>query len=636
MRAVIGVIVPLDGGVVSREEIVHLAGRARLPSIRTPSLVEDGGIALLSIAATGRSTPSSPSERKSPALRSDRFLAIADGTLDNRAELAEELGLAQFPGVPVSAESVLAAAYERWGADCPSHLVGELAFVLWDKRDRRLLASRDALGSRELFYRRMGNRLVIASQLQMLLRDPSASDLDEEYVADFLAKQFFYGESTPFKSISRIQAGHSLEFADGQVTIRRFWSAADYFDGASSSHHPGVEEFLDLLREGVERCLATADRTWAELSGGLDSSSVVCLANELVQTGKARGTDVGTLTLTYDATPQSDEREWSRAVVEHCGLRNIEIPCDDRFFEGMEEAALYRNEPHFGILCHPMFEAETNALRAAGVGALLSGARAESIVGHDSMPPVHLADYLRQLRITAFFRDLRRWQQATRIPLTNLVLKFALLPLVKPGVFYSSNEDRGEIDRWIHKGFARRMQVQDRARLVHTSKRFPSRAAQATAEKLAHSEQMISRGLIEWSCELRHPFLYRPLVELALKIPWEEKVVPDMGKPLLRRAMEGRLPDKVRTRRGGRGPGPAGYKAYAARWSSIEPVVRSSLLVELGYLDREEFYRAAELVRFGAATKYGAFTSCLAFEYWLRSVLGHSDRARSAGSASGA
>jgi asparagine synthetase B (glutamine-hydrolysing) len=178
------------------------------------------------------------------------------------------------------------------------------------------------------------------------------------------------------------------------------------------------------------------------------------------------------------------------------------------------------------------------------------------------------------------------------------------------------------VNPWVNESFARRMNFRDRVRATRVERRLRDIAQQLQYERLSRSEQMVHRGFSEWSCEIRYPFLYRPLVELALAVPWEQKVTPREGKLLLRRSMEGRLPDVVLTRQGSAGPGPAMYKAFAKRWASIEPVVRSSLLVSMGFLDRTEFTRAAEMVRFGMSQKFGAFASCLAFEYWLRAVTG--------------
>lgn len=146
----------------------------------------------------------------------------------------------------------------------------------------------------------------------------------------------------------------------------------------------------------------------------------------------------------------------------------------------------------------------------------------------------------------------------------------------------------------MNRDFARRLRLRDRTRQTRGRRQFGDLTFQLQYEKLIRSEQMVPRGFTEWSCEVRHPFAYRPLVELLFEIPWEEKVCPHVGKPLLRRALTPLLPEKVRTRQGGAGPGPAAYKAYSRRWASIEPVVRSSVLVAMGYLDGSEFERSAE------------------------------------------
>jgi asparagine synthetase B (glutamine-hydrolysing) len=310
---------------------------------------------------------------------------------------------------------------------------------------------------------------------------------------------------------------------------------------------------------------------------------------EVLRRDSARPHDFATLTFVWDETPQSDERRWSDPVVREHDLVNHRLRGDDQFFDGAHEASLYRNEPHFGLLCHPMVRAEAELLRNARVEVLLSGSRAEPVVLPDLTPPVHLADHLRHLRLQAFVRELLRWQRGTHQPLLNLFLRFALQPLLKPHRSFGSSEEAPALSPWVDKSFARRMRLQDRVQAARAEKRFHSIAQQLQYERLCRSEQMVHRGFSEWSCEVRYPFLYRPLVEFVLALPWEQKVSPREGKLLLRRSLAGRLPEVVRTRQGGAGPGPSMYKAYARRWATIEPVVRSSLLVSMGFLDRAEF-----------------------------------------------
>lgn len=620
MRAALGAIVTRDGSPVALPDLQAFAGRARLPWPETPELIIGEGFGLLCVPAGTRAQPPSglPRWRREPC----RHEVVVDGTLDNRSELARRLGLPKGSDGPGSEARLIAAAYERWGQDFLPSLVGELAFLLWDRAERRLLAYRDSFGLRELFYSDTSRQFLIASQLQMVLDRPKLSDLDEEYVAEFLSVQFFCGPMTPFRGAARLQAGHQMTITGTHVETRRYWDLEESPLRQEAGHEP-AERFLALFQEGIEACCrSTTGRVWAELSGGLDSSSIVCLAHEVLQREPARGADFATLTFVWDDTPQSDERRWADPVVQKYGLVNHRLRGDDLFFDDVHEASLYRNEPHFGLLCHPMIKLEADLLHSAGVEVLLSGSRAESVVLADLTPPVHLADHLRSFRLRCFYRELLRWQRGTHLPLANLFLRFALQPLIWPHRSVGSAEDAPALSPWLDRGFVRRAKLLSRVREARAGGRFRNAAQQLQYERLCRSEQMAHRGFSEWSCEVRYPFLYRPLVEYVLTVPWEQKVAPEEGKLLLRRALEGRLPELVRTRRGGGGPGPSMYKAYARRWARIEPVVRSSLLVSMGFLDRAEFTRAAELVSFGMSRGYGAFLSCLALELWLRAVTG--------------
>lgn len=614
MRAIIGGIVNLDGGPVEAEDLALLASRARLPQGAAPHVVHGEGAGLVWIPAIPGAVPPGSGT-------GGRYDVVVDGTLDNRGDLARELGLPPEAAAAGSEPRLLAEAYERWGADTAAHLIGEFAFLLWDRAERRLVAARDDFGSRELFFRKEPGRLLLASQLQMLGR-PDLADLNEDYVADFLTGQVSIGPATPFRSIRRLEAGHRLLASDGRLETRRSWDLQErpllrYRTDAEYGEH-----FLAVFREAVERSLDTGGRVWAELSGGLDSSSIVCVAQEILQRQPERARDFATVTFVWDETPQSDEREWSQSVVRQYGLVNHQVRSDDLFFDGIAEAALYRSEPHFGIFTHPMFRAQVDLLRGSGVEVLLCGSRAESVVLSNLTPPVHLADHLRSLRLGAFSRELLRWQRGMHRPLANLLLSFALQPLLRPGIYLRSSEDEKTLDPWISRDFARRMDLHRRIGQRRTERRFRSLAQQFQYERLRRSEQMVYRGYHEWACEVRHPFLYRPLVELVLTIPWEQKVGPDVGKLLLRNSLAGKLPEKVRTRRNALGPGPSAYKAYAKRWPAIEPVVRSSLLASMGFLDGAQLAREAELVRFGTSQKFGSFTTCLGFEFWLRAVTG--------------
>ena len=624
MRAAVGAILNREGGPVGSQELEALASRADLPWGGGPRLYPGEGCGLLWIPASPSATLPPPGGAAVPfgIPAAGRFTVVVDGTLDNRADLARQLGLPPAAAALGSEPLLIAAACERWGAECPMQLIGEIAFLAWDRRERRLLAARDAAGSRELFFADSGRQLRFASQSSMIRDRPTLSDLDEEYVADLLASADLWGPATPFKSVRRLEIGHRLEVADGRLETRRYWAPADRpllryrTDGEYGEH------FLAVFREAVGHCLATGGRVWSDLSGGLDSSAIVCIAAELLDGDPERRGNFATLTHVWQDSPQCDERELAQTVVDKVRLPNHQVWCDDLFFDGAEEECLCRNDPHQGLFIHPMSRVIAELLRSSGVAVLLCGMRAEAVVLPETIRPLHLADLARSLRLGRLARELWQWQRATHQPLANLLLACVARPLFGRRRYDRPRTEEG-LDPWVDKAFARRLQLATRAaRKTLTDKRFRAVAQQQQYEMLLRTEQMMHRGLLEWSCEIRHPFLYRPLVELGLAMPWQQMISPGRGKLLLRRGLAGRLPEAIRNRRGGAGPGAAMYKAFARRWPAIEPVVASSLLVELGYVDRKELHAAADMVRFGTSKRFVNFLTCLAFEVWLRTVTG--------------
>jgi len=621
LRCAIAAIVSIgEAAPVERCEVAALAAAARLPGNPPLGRVWTDGVAGLSCRPIVGSAESADLQRGSIPRRGggqrEVHEVIFDGTLDNRRELQEALG--QPPAC--SDAALVAQAYLRWGPECAAELIGEFAFVLWDAQEGRLVAARDVFGCRELFFSRRGDRLRVGSQLwQVAPASLSDSDIDTEYVANFLASLEAGGHRTPFQNLERLPAGHVLIVERGAVRQERYWTFSRT-EGVSAGPDEAVELFRSLFTESVGRALQTGHRVWAELSGGLDSSSIVCVAAERIRSRPELYPELTALSLVWDDTAQCDERRWSRPVADQTGVSCHWLRCDDLFFDDSDVGAYFRNEPHFGLLCSPMLRQEADWLLAHGVDALLSGARAESVVFDEDEPPVHLVELLRHFRLRQLKTDLLAWQEALQRPLLNLILDYCLRPLVRPRSYLRASCSES-LEPWIDPGFARRLGLMERRSTKQATRLSHDPVIQHQFERLARSEQRMNRGYIEWACELRHPYLYRPLVEAVLAMPWASKARPGTDKPLLRDAMRGVLPEEVRTRRGKRGPGPAAYKAFALRWQQLEPLFDDPLLASLGFVDAAALRQQAELVRFGAATNFGSFTTCLAMEIWYRTAL---------------
>ena len=200
-----------------------------------------------------------------------------DGRLDNRDEL---LALLTNDCDRTDAGLVL-AAYQKWGADFLSRIIGDFALSLWDPSVQTLLLARDPFGVRPLYYWRNAEELVWSSTLNSLLALPGIdAEINDEYVAGCFA---LYPElaSTPYRGIHAVEPGQVITIKERQFQVRRFWRPAETDEIRYASDREYEEQFHHLFREAVA-CRLRSDRPiWSELSGGLDSSSVIFMADRI-------------------------------------------------------------------------------------------------------------------------------------------------------------------------------------------------------------------------------------------------------------------------------------------------------------------------------------------------------------------
>lgn len=619
MKAVIGAVHDLDHAPIDRADLRSIETELNLPRVGESHVWLEASVGLF--AAEMAFSQGATRSRK--AFASDRTVhVVLDGTITNRRTLLDDLHCALKPDEVSSAEVVL-LAYHAWSSCCAERLLGHFSFVLWDSSIRRLLAVRDPLGVNELFYRNEGRRLQLGTRLSQLVNDQALSgcDLDEEYIADFLASQVTVGPRTPLRGIQRLCSGHYLLAEGGIVSTACYWDLDD--SPSTDCNGPGehAERFRELFEDSVRASLSTQGRVCAELSGGLDSSAITVMARHVLEKTPDLSPPLSTLTVTFPENPESDETAWAKLLLSELDIPSHWLPCDDSFFDDAELAARLRNEPHFGILCLPMHRREAHCLASAGVEVLLSGSRAESVI-LDDIPPIHLSDQLRHLALGKLVGDLRAWQSATAESFLNLFVWCCLRPLLRPGTFEFSSEQRHFVQPWIQPDYAKRMDLPSRARLNRTPRKFASAAIQHQYERIKRSEQMIHRGLLEWSVEIRYPFLHRPLVEFCFAAPWEIKHRPGSHKNLLRAGLAGILPEAVRRRMSSSSPTAAAFRAFARRWAALQGIGQTSILADLGIFDAREWERALLLARHGYSENFVALTSCIAFEYWLRARMG--------------
>jgi asparagine synthase (glutamine-hydrolysing) len=241
--------------------------------------------------------------------REMRMAVVADCRLDNRNELRVALSLNQ----DCTDAQLLLSAYDRWGIDTASHVVGDFAVVFWDWRRKELVALRDHVGIKPLYYWIGERDVVLATDLGLLIELVQPPPVpDDQFVVEHLLMAYRSSDRTFWRHIKRLPGGHRLVASAGRCRVTRYWRPSK--EQVASSVAEIHEDLRAIFFESVECRLDSEVPLIAHLSGGLDSSSIVCVADEIYKRGPGRPP----LTLASSLYPglSCDEGEFIRAVAE--------------------------------------------------------------------------------------------------------------------------------------------------------------------------------------------------------------------------------------------------------------------------------------------------------------------------------
>jgi asparagine synthase (glutamine-hydrolysing) len=570
------------------------------------------------------STPEAKYERQPVASTSSSCRIILDGRIDNRDELMRLLFTHSRAPTYITDSALILAAYEAWGLDCARRIVGDFAWVIWDENQRRLVGARDPFGSRPFFYAYDGRLFACASQLDQVRKalPVCIENLNEEFLADFFVTGRARLDVTPYKAIKRLPHGHLLILDSSGLRVQQYWDLEDqpkihYQDAREYS-----ELFRELLRDAVRLHLRSDRPVWGELSGGLDSSSIVSVAaQQLASDGDQEFSKFGTLSLVFNESKRSDEREWQAHVIREYGVKNYQVEGDTHHpFQDAVEGARYHDMPTEEIF---FFAAQREMVRLMadhGVRVLLRGIGAEYTALSEWVPPMHLADLLQQKRFAVWTRELMKWQATLHEPLATVAYKYGIGPFLRPGTI--SIRPYGGVPKWLNPSFVRRLRVKERMERSWQPRRFERVSDQWQYEQFGHLMASQATSYLHKACDIRNPFLYRPLYEFAFRVPWEQKVMPGAYKVLLRQAMRGILPEAVRTRTKLVLGDNAIYTSFGKEWKSLHSLLETSWLVKAGIVDRSELEREFQLAKHRASQFLPGVLRPLAVEAWLRSRIG--------------
>jgi asparagine synthase (glutamine-hydrolysing) len=503
-----------------------------------------------------------PESQRPGLLHSGELTIVGDVRLDNRVDLQRSLGM---PPEEIAGGAEVALAIHR--ADSVNgiaRLEGDFALAAWDKAAKTLTCVRDHLGLKPLYYFSTPRLFAFATEIKALLAlEECPTEINENRVADFLVWSHADYDSTFYRGIFRLPPAHKLVVNSDSLKLFRYWS----LDPSKELRLNSEREYEEQLREELFRSVRSRlvpGFTGSFLSGGLDSSSLACIAARILEEDSAE--TVNTFTFVFPSLQGKDlrlidERNFVEAVLQSGRFRPNYVEGDKlNPVEDYQELIDLNDEPYMALnqFLHRAVYTRASEL---GLRVILDGVDGDTTISHGYQILPELLTRLHWIQLWRQARALSR-HDGGKFSTRQVLWICAVLPSLPSSLAKISRSERRSAAETeskfelLNPEFMRRTQLRERLREQEAE---ADRLRLGTARAHHHSAmlsplyplafELADKLAAQKRVEPRYPFFDRRLMEFCLAIPSNLKFRDGWGRWILRRAMEGVLPPEVQWRK---------------------------------------------------------------------------------------
>jgi asparagine synthase (glutamine-hydrolysing) len=464
---------------------------------------------------------------------------VFNGEIYNYLELKEGLLDKGHQFYTRTDTEVIVHAYEEYGTDCVNHLEGVFAFAIWDVSQKRLFLARDRLGIKPLYYYVSGDKFVFASELKAILEYGGAKrDVDLSALNEFFTYRYVPSQRTLIRGIYKLLPGHTLTLKDGKIETSQYWDVDEDITDEPEEYY--IERLRELLRKSVKQRLMSEVPLGVYLSGGLDSTCVVALMNEMTDRIK-------TFSVGFGAEGE-DELEYARFVSRYFGTDHHEINIGEKDLGLLPEMVWHMDEPVGDAATLPTYVLSSFAKKEVTV--VLAGEGGDELfAGYDNYRIMMLGHSLARLfpgfvnhrlfpAIAGYFPESGNVRRALNLLAApsqadrylGIMSLFSRDELKRLGDF--------SLDSNLNNYFP------DYARLLNRLLYFGLKTW-LPSDFFIKADKMTMAHAVEE----RVPILDRHIVEFAFTVPTRLKLRGLSGKYIFKKAMAGVVPDQIIKRR---------------------------------------------------------------------------------------
>jgi asparagine synthase (glutamine-hydrolysing) len=559
---------------------------------------------------------------KQPHISCSGAVITWDGRLDNRADLIRELSNSLTNGSTDVA--IVAKAFEKWGANCFAKLIGDWALSILEPANRSLILAKDPIGTRHLYYSFDKNQVTWSTTLDPLVRLAGKTfALNEEYIAGWFS-MFPAVHLTPCVGVHSVPPSSSVLLRPGRHTVSKYWD----FDGQKKLRYRTDAEYEEHFRAvfatAVQRKLRSDKPVLAELSGGRDSSSIVCMADTIIVRGTTDTSRLDTISYYDDSEPNWNERPYFTRVEEKRGRTGWHINVGAQDPETIPEREPPSESPQGRFVPTPGYDGRTSpqvriCMASQGNRVVLSGIGGDEVMGGVPTPAPELENLLARAHFGTLAHQLKVWALEKRKPWFHLFLEAAreFFPPALVGVPKYMRPAP-----WLQSSFVRRHRAALTGYPSRTKLFGPLPSFQDNVGTLDALRRQLARTALPFEppFEKRYPYLDRDLLEFMFAVPRDQLVRPAQRRSLMRRALVGIVPDEILNRK---------TKAFVARsplvgitrdWANLIEMTHNMLSSSLEIVEPQCISEVLRKARRGEEVQMVALMRTIYIERWLKNL----------------
>ena len=443
----------------------------------------------------------------------NRYTITYNGEIYNYKEIKAALVLKGYQFSSTSDTEVLLALYDSKGTDCLSDLDGMFAFAIYDQQESTLFCARDRFGEKPFHYYFNDDVFIFGSEIKQIFQYKTGFTIDIPLLQVFFnTGQIALDEQTYFKEIKALAPAHSILIKDEKIAINKYWD----IDLNRKINFASEKEYIEVFREkfflSISRRLRSDVPFGSCLSGGIDSSSIVSAISNIESNAFT------TLSARFNDEAK-DEGKWIKEVVNKTGVRNTEVYPDPKKLLDEISELLYHHE--FPIASSSQY-AQWCVYRLAAdnsIKVLLDGQGADEYLGgYDHLKYYAIWQFYRDFKWIKFLQE-RKYLHKNWDNKSNTGLLFLLDPLLNL--------------------------VGKRREIFERGYTFKERLKFSVLHELGELLRYGDRSSMAFSVEVRLPFLNHDLVEFAMSVPDEMIYKKGVTKYILRKSVEGVIPDAI-------------------------------------------------------------------------------------------